>query len=97
MADKKKEAAKKAAATRGRMRRFSNEMRKKTIGYILAAFGLVAGLAWNDAIKASIEYIFPFSADTVLVKILYAVLMTIIVVAISVYIVGILEDEEKNK
>ncbi|HLD34421.1 MAG TPA: DUF5654 family protein, partial [Patescibacteria group bacterium] len=30
------------------------EIRNKVAGYIVAAFGLVAGLAWNDAIKALI-------------------------------------------
>ena len=34
------------------------EIKEKTIGYILAAFGLVAGLAWNEAIKSFIDQFF---------------------------------------
>ena len=34
---------------------FQQEVREKTFGYIVASFGLVAGLAWNEAIKAMIE------------------------------------------
>ncbi len=45
------------------------EVRQRTIGYIVAAFGLVAGLAWNEAIKALIEYLFPLSPNTLKVKI----------------------------
>ena len=32
-----------------------DEVKKKTLGYILAVLGLVSGLAWNEAIKAIIE------------------------------------------
>ncbi|PIQ66910.1 MAG: hypothetical protein COV95_01600 [Candidatus Zambryskibacteria bacterium CG11_big_fil_rev_8_21_14_0_20_40_24] len=51
-----------------------------------AAFGLVAGLAWNDAIKEFIEVIFPLSKDTVAVKFLYAVLVTVVVVILIRYL-----------
>jgi len=44
------------------------EIRQRTLGYILAAFGLVAGLAWNEAIKSFIEYLFPVSKNTFPVK-----------------------------
>jgi hypothetical protein len=44
------------------------ELKKQTLGYIVGALGLVAGLAWNEAIKAFIEFLFPLSQDTLLVK-----------------------------
>ena len=97
MGKKEEEAAKKAAATRSRMARVRVEMKQKTIGYILAAFGLVAGLAWNDAIKGTIEYVFPITANTVFAKILYALIMTCIVVMFSVYTMNLLEDDAKKK
>ena len=62
------------------------EVREKTIGYLLAAFGLVAGLAWNDAIKTAIEEFFPLKGDTILAKIIYAVLITLLVVIITMYL-----------
>ncbi len=55
------------------------ELREKTLGYIVTALGLVAGLAWNDAIKAAIEYSFPLTKDTVQAKFVYAGVMTVMI------------------
>ena len=73
------------------------EIRQRTSGYILAAFGLVAALAWNDAIKALIEYFFPLNKNTVLIKFIYAVLITFIVVIISIYLTKLLSDKNEEK
>lgn len=54
--------------------------------YILAAFGLVAGLAWNDAIKALIDYLFPQDKSTLWAKFIYAVIITALVVVLTKYI-----------
>ena len=62
------------------------EFKEKLFGYIVSAFGLVAGLAWNEAIKALIEYLFPFGANSLLLKFIYAILMTLVVVLISMYL-----------
>ncbi|OGZ63476.1 MAG: hypothetical protein A2998_01590 [Candidatus Staskawiczbacteria bacterium RIFCSPLOWO2_01_FULL_37_25b] len=66
---------------------------EKTIGYILAAFGLVAGLAWNEAIKALIDTFFPLDKNGLIIKFVYAVLVTVIVVAVTIIFVG-KEDKE---
>ena len=58
----------------------SREVKAKTVAYISTAFGLVAGLAWNDAIKALIESLFPLAKNTLLAKFVYAVLVTVVVV-----------------
>ena len=63
--------------------RVEQAIKEKTIGYITAAFGLVAGLAWNDAIKTLIDYFFPFAASSLVAKLLYAVIMTIITAMLS--------------
>jgi len=70
------------------------EIKQKTVGYIMAAFGLVAGLAWNEAIKSLIEYIFPLSPNTLLLKFIYAILITLVLVFISTYLVKLLKAEE---
>ncbi len=62
------------------------EIKQKTFGYILTAFGLVAALAWNDAITNLINYLFPFEKNTVIIKFVYALIITFIVVFVSVYI-----------
>jgi len=73
------------------------EAKRRTIEYILAAFGLVAGLAWNEAIKSLIEYIFPLSRNTLLLKFVYAILITLVLVFISSYLVKLLKAEEKTE
>lgn len=68
-----------------------SEIRERTLGYILAAFGLVAGLAWNDAIQSFIGYLFPSPENTLPAKFLYAIIISFIVVMISVYISRLLQ------
>jgi len=68
------------------MNKFQEELRKRTFGYITTAFGLVAGLAWNEAIKAVIENFFPMDKNGMIAKFVYAIVITIILVIISVYI-----------
>jgi hypothetical protein len=71
------------------------QIKSQAIGYIMAAFGLVAGLAWNEAIKSVIEYLFPITQNTLLAKFVYAVLMTVIVVIVTIYLSQILRDGDK--
>lgn len=78
------------------MHKFQKELRKKSVGYITTAFGLVAGLAWNEAIKAFIERFFPMSTNGMIAKFIYAVIITILLVFISVYILRTANDEEKK-
>lgn len=70
----------------------SRRIKKQMYSYVAAALGLVAGLAWNEAIKALIDYIFPLSKNTLIAKFVYAGLITLIVVLITIYLAKILED-----
>ncbi|PIR48100.1 hypothetical protein COV06_00935 [Candidatus Uhrbacteria bacterium CG10_big_fil_rev_8_21_14_0_10_50_16] len=65
------------------------EASTKIAGYVLASFGLVAGLAWNEAIKALIEQIFPSPSDSILAKLIYAVVVTIFVIAVTIVVTRI--------
>ncbi|OGF69148.1 hypothetical protein A3H65_01015 [Candidatus Giovannonibacteria bacterium RIFCSPLOWO2_02_FULL_45_14] len=67
------------------------EVREKTFGYILAALGLVAGLAWNEAIKSLIEYFLPASQNGLWAKFIYAILITVVIVLISNYLMRLSE------
>ncbi len=70
------------------------EVREKTGGYIVAGLGLVAGLAWNDAIKAAIEYFFPLERNSLTAKFLYAVLITLAVIILSTYLARLFRRKE---
>jgi len=62
------------------------ELKKQTSGYIVAAFGFVAGLAWNEAIKAAIDFLFPLGQNTILAKFLYAIIITVLVVVATFFL-----------
>ncbi len=70
------------------------KVRKQTIGHIVTAFGLVAGLAWNEAIKSIIDHFFPGDKETIWAKLGYAFLITIVVVILSVYISKLFREPE---
>lgn len=72
------------------------QIRAQTIGYILAAFSLVAGLAWNEAIRSMIDNLFPVSKNSLLVKFIYAVVVTGAVVVISSYLVRLTNNKDEK-
>jgi len=72
------------------------DFRQKLTNYLLAAFGLVAGLAWNDAVKSLIEQIFPFQRYNLIAKFIYAVFLTLILVILGIYLNRIFEKENKE-
>ena len=95
---------KKSHTERVRLELESKELRgaitEKTVGYIVAALGLVAGLAWNEAVKSAIDRIFPTMEGGLLAQFLYAVIITLIVVILSVYLLrfsGKNSDSQKKK
>jgi len=73
------------------------EIRERTLGYILTSFGLVAGLAWNEAIKAFIEKFFSDPGNGLKAKFLYAIIMTLFVVVISFYLTRLFKIDKKKK
>lgn len=73
--DTQQEENKKAAVRR--------EVQEKMTGYIVTALGIVAGLAWNDAISASIQFFFPLDQGSLVAKFTYAVIITIVIVILS--------------
>ena len=62
------------------------EIRERVLGYMVGALGLVAGLAWNEAIQALIAYLFPLPENTLPAKFLYAAVLSVVVVIVSVYL-----------
>jgi hypothetical protein len=62
-----------------------SEIIEKLAALITAAFGLVAALAWNGAIRAIFERIFGTAEDMV-AMIIYAVVVTLIAVLVTIWI-----------
>jgi hypothetical protein len=75
----------------------NQEIKKKIAGYITAAFGLVAGFAWNDAIRSSINYFFPVEKNSLWAKFIYAFAITFVLVVVSVYVVKIFSHKGKEE
>lgn len=72
-------------------------VRERTLGFVTGALGLVAGLAWNEAIKALIEVAFPLGKDTLLAKFVYAIIVTIVVVVASIYLAKLFNRNSKKE
>lgn len=68
------------------------EVAKRTTSYIAAGLGFIAGLAWNDAIRTFIDYIFPAAKSTIIAKFLYALVLTFAVSAVLFYLEKMKKD-----
>ena len=77
--------------------KFASEVWEKVAGYLLEAFGLVAGLAWNDAIRALIARYYTVESDSLLAQLAYAIIITILVVIVSIIFVKLSKRNEKEK
>ena len=69
------------------------DVMEKLAALITAAFGLVAALAWNDTIKTIFKSIFG-TADSIAAMLVYAVVVTIIAVVVTIQIA---KAAEKSK
>lgn len=72
------------------------EARERVLGYLIGAFAFVAGLAWNEAVKALLEYIFPVGQGTLWAKFMYALVVTLFLVIMSVYLTRIFGSAQKK-
>lgn len=79
------------------------EVLKRVLDLSVAGFGLVAALAWNEAIKALFDAIFP-KAGGIIAQFLYAAVITMVVVFVTIRLGKLanlakdkLSDEEKEK
>lgn len=67
----------------GKEKNIHRKILNTTITLILAGFGVVAALAWNDAIQSLVNLLFPLQKNTVIAKFFYAFLITIVVAIVS--------------
>ncbi|MDH3312049.1 MAG: DUF5654 family protein [Nitrosopumilus sp.] len=66
----------------------------KIAALITAAFGLVAALAWNDAIKAIFKEIFG-TANAIVPMLIYAIVVTIAAVVLTVIVARAVANAKK--
>lgn len=78
-------------------KKLKSEVREKVVGYIGAGLGVIVSLAWNEAIKALIEHLFPLQKDTITAKFIYAGIMTLVLVFVTIYVAKLFSRDEKNK
>jgi hypothetical protein len=76
-------------------KRLHEEIFEKLSSLAASAFGLVAALAWNDAIQTAFKQFLPAGSD-LLAKFLYAILVTMIIVIIT-WQIGRISDHFKNR
>ncbi len=77
--------------------RVERDLRKITAGYIIAAFGFVAGLAWRDLSIALVEYLFPMGKNTILAKFIYAIIISVALAFASIYVLRFIGKTKKKK
>ncbi len=71
------------------------EVKEKTFGYIMGALSLVAGLAWNEAIKGMIDLVYPATTSGVWAKFVYAIVITACLTVIAVILAKFMSKSEK--
>jgi len=71
------------------------EIIEKFAALITAAFGLVAALAWNGAILAIFKKIFG-TAEGILPMLIYAVIVTLIAVLVTIWVGSAAEKAKKT-
>lgn len=91
---KNKKSKKITAKAIEEIKKTQREIREKTITLILGGFGLVAALAWNEAIKSLFEILLKRN-DQLIGKFIYAIIITLIVVIVSIQLNKISGKDKK--
>ncbi|MCK4669999.1 MAG: hypothetical protein KAT43_02255 [Nanoarchaeota archaeon] len=68
-----------------RQKALQKEILDKMVTLLIAAFGLVAALAWNDTIKALFKH-FLGTPDSVPAMLTYAILVTVLAVVVTLVV-----------
>jgi len=72
------------------------EIADKMLTLATSAFGLVAALAWNDAIKGLFDHFFGSEREQLAAKIWYAIIITVLVV-LTTYLLSRFLKKKKVK
>ena len=72
---------------RSEVKQVRDEMFDKFTALLTTAFGLVAALAWNEAVKATFQIYYPNAGQGLIAKYVYAIGVTVLAVLI-IYLVA---------
>mgnify|MGYP001104135156 CR=1 FL=1 len=72
------------------------QIREKMAALITVAFGLIAALAWNGAIRAIFAKVFG-TPDTIVGMLIYAIVVTIIALIATIIIAKSIAGQEDNQ
>jgi hypothetical protein len=72
------------------------EIIEKITALVISAFGLIAALAWNSAISELFNKVFPLNDGTLIALFIYATVVTIIAVFITIVLAKAIKKEEKK-
>lgn len=79
------------------MNELQKAIREKIVTFVTAAFGLVAGLAWNEAIQGLINKFFQADKNSLAAQFIYALAVTIIATLVIVYLERVSKIKEGEK
>jgi uncharacterized BrkB/YihY/UPF0761 family membrane protein len=75
---------------------YSNDLRIKTSHYIIMGFSIVVGLSWNETMRQLINDLFPVQSDAVLIKIMYSLFLTFMLVLVIKFLPDTSKEVYKN-
>jgi hypothetical protein len=73
-----------------------HKIMNKMLTLFTAAFGVIAALAWDDAVKSLFKRYYPFPGTGIEAKFTYALGVTIIAVIVTTIFAGMMSKEEKK-
>lgn len=68
--------------------------KERVLSLLGGALGLVAALAWNDAVQALFRELFPVEAQGIAAKFAYAIVITAVVVYVLYKVERLLKQDE---
>lgn len=69
----------------------------KILTLLTAAFGVVAALAWDDAVKSLFQRYYPIPGSGIEIKFFYAITVTIVAVLVMSIFASLNTDDSEKK
>ena len=70
---------------------------ERMVTLLLAGFGFVAALAWNDAIQGLVQLLFPLERSTLIAKFVYAIVITLVLTILSLRLTRLTKKDSSER